>query len=126
MTAERQGRPALEHRPRIGSRPAIGVEADTQGQPLAALSREQDLALRHDARRLVPNQRQPPRARAGKRHRAGAEQLALPAPYDNSLPTVYHGQRDKPFDRKRLDVGPDGGEVVRIADSDRSNPLSAA
>jgi hypothetical protein len=63
---------------------------------LAALCREQDFALRNDARRLVPNQRQPAGAWAGKRHRAGAEQLALAAPYDHPLPAVDHSERDEP------------------------------
>jgi hypothetical protein len=38
---------------------------------------------------------------------------------------VHHGQRDKPFGRKWLDVGTDGGKMVRNTDRDRSNPLPA-
>src|SRR5262249_38925230 len=53
MTAEWQDRPTVEHRARIGGRPAIGVEPDILGQSFATLRGEQNLALRHDSRCLV-------------------------------------------------------------------------
>jgi hypothetical protein len=49
--------------------------------------------------------------------------LRLPPPHDDALPAVHHRQRDKPFDRKRFDIGPDGGEVVRVADRHCGNTL---
>jgi hypothetical protein len=57
MAAERKDRSAIEHGARIGRWAAIGIEPDTLWQHFATLRGEQDFALRHDARRLVPNQR---------------------------------------------------------------------
>src|SRR5215471_1988929 len=60
MAAVRQDRSAIEHGVRIGRWAAIGIEPDTLRQQFAMLRGEQDFALRHDARRLVPNQRSRP------------------------------------------------------------------
>jgi len=79
VIAERQDRPAAEHRMRVVCRPTVGIKADTLRQHFSTLRGEQDIALRHDARRLVPNQRQPAGAGAAECHRAGAEQLAIAA-----------------------------------------------
>jgi hypothetical protein len=113
VTAERQSRSAaIKQNARIGRRVAVGVETDTFRQHCAALRGEQNITLRHDARRLVPDQRRLSGARAGKAHRAGAENLALAVIHDHPPAPVDQRQRDKTVGGEWLDIRPHGGEMM--------------
>ena len=87
-------------RERSSAAPSASL-GDTRWNLTSLVRGEQNIALRHDARRLIPDHRRMVGARTGKRQRIRTRDRSCPAPGRHPLLRVHTGERDESPDRRR-------------------------
>ena len=125
VAAKRQQRTAVQDGGRVAGGLAVAVHAVALGQGVARARGNLHVAVGDGAGGEVKHQRVAPCARRGKGDGVGAKQGLVPTRGHHAGHAVHEGQRHQPFAGKGLHVGPERGEMVRVADGQQRNAVAA-
>ena len=116
MPAERQQRATFEDRLRVLGRLTEAVHAHAGWQPLALARGNLHVTMGNGTGGQVKDNRITVGPRRRKGDRVGAKQRSVGAMRDDASHAVDHTERYQPLISERLDVRPQRGEMVGIAD----------